>query len=125
VVAATAEGAEVTGQRFADNDAQAAQRRADTAGENTERNRRHLRDLSPDGEVGSDDVRSWDAATAGRDGTAEARDQAARMHDSAASMHDRAVHLGIGDSDEHRRSAARHRQAAVSHRPPAPDGEQG
>ncbi len=37
-------------EQRANNGAQAAQRRADTAGENTERSRRHLRDLTPDGE---------------------------------------------------------------------------
>jgi hypothetical protein len=113
----------VTEQRYADNGAQAAQRRADTAEENTERSRRHLRDLTPDGEFSSDDERAWGAATADSSGTAQARDQAARMHESAATMHDQAVRLGIGDSDEHRRSAARHREAAVSHRPPTPDDE--
>lgn len=90
--------------------AQAAQRRADTAGENSERGRRQLRDLEPGGARGGPD-------TARPAGTEHARDQAARMHDSAASMHDEAVRLGIGDSDEHRRSAARHREAADSHRP--------
>jgi hypothetical protein len=110
-------GLDVTEQRFADNGAQAAQRRADTAGENTERNRRQLRDMTPDGELSSDDERSWSAATGEQGGTAQARDRAARMHESAATMHDQAVRLGIGDSEEHRRSAARHRQAAESHRP--------
>jgi hypothetical protein len=108
----------VTEQRFAHTGAQAAQRRADAAGENTERSRRHLRDMTPDGEFSSDDERAWGAAGAGSGGTAQVRDQAARMHDSAATMHEQAVRLGIGDSDEHRRSAARHREAAESHRPP-------
>jgi hypothetical protein len=110
----------MTEQRFADNAAQAAQRRADIAGENLQRNRQHLRDLTPEGEISTDDERIWGASTGGQDGTAQARDRAARMHESAATMHDRAVRLGIGDSDEHRRSAARHREAAVSHRPPDP-----
>jgi hypothetical protein len=100
-------GAEVTEQSIA---AQAAQRRADAAGENTERGRRHLRDLEPGSDRGGLD-------SARPAGTEHARDQAARMHDSAASMHDEAVRLGIGDSDEHRRSAARHREAADAHRP--------
>ena len=113
----------MTEQRFADNGAQAAQRRADAAGENTERNRRLLRDLTPEGEFSSDDERAWGAATAEQIDTAHARDQAVRMHESAATMHDRAVRLGIGDSEEHRRSAARHREAASSHRlqPPHTD----
>jgi hypothetical protein len=114
-------GGWVTEQRFADNGAQAAQRRADTAGENTERNRQHLRDLTPDGEFSTDAERAWSAASAGAGNAPEARDQAVRMHESAATMHDEAVRLGIGDSDEHRRSAARHREAAESHRLPAPE----
>jgi hypothetical protein len=108
-------------QGLSDDGAQAAQRRADTAGANSERNRRWLRDLMPD--TGTEEY-GWGAPPAAgdrdQDGTAEARDQAARMHDNAATMHERAVRLGIGDSDEHRRSAARHRDAATSHRPPAP-----
>ncbi len=111
-------------EQRANNGAQAAQRRADTAGENTERSRRHLRDLTPDGEYSSDDERAWSAASAGAGNVPEARDQAVRMHESAATMHDQAVRLGIGDSEEHRRSAARHREAAESHRTRAPGPEQ-
>jgi hypothetical protein len=101
--------------------AQAAQRRAENAGANSERNRQWLRELMP--EAGTDE-HGWgvpaSAEDRDRDGTAQARDQAARMHENAATMHERAVNLGIGDSDEHRRSAARHRDAATSHRSPAP-----
>lgn len=112
--------------------AQAAQRRADSAGANTDRNRQWLRypagdqsdarqsestaEPSPERRDGQE--RAGGRAGSGpADGTAHARDQAARMHDNAASLHDEAVRLGIGDSDEHRRSAARHREAATSHRP--------
>jgi hypothetical protein len=98
----TVKGAALT-QGRSDDGAQAAQRRAESAGAHSERNRRRLR----------------------ADGTAQARDQAARMHDNAATMHERAVTLGIGDSDEHRRSAARHRDAATSHRPPVPPSGDG
>jgi hypothetical protein len=108
----------LTQGRSADDGAHAAQRRADTSGANTERRRQWLRDLTPDDSAGGDAERGWTAASSAADGTAQARDQAARMHDNAASMHDEAVRLGIGDSEEHRRSAARHREAATSHRPP-------
>ena len=104
--------------RPADDGAQAAQRRADAAGTNTERNRQWLRNPPAGDETDVPGGPAWNAASSARDGTAQARDQAARMHDNAASMHDEAVRLGIGDSDEHRRSAARHRHAATSHRPP-------
>jgi hypothetical protein len=108
--------------RSPEDGAQAAQRRADAAGAHTERDRQW-----PRGRAGDDqaDERVWSAAGPSPDGTAHARDQAARMHDNAASLHEEAVRLGIGDSDEHRRSAARHREAATSHRPAGrrlPDG---
>lgn len=131
--------AAVAQDRSTGDGAQAAQRRADSAGANTERNRQWLRypaaddpsderqPESPSGPAperrdrrGQDRAggRPWaDTGSRPADGTAYARDQAARMHDSAASLHDEAVRLGIGDSDEHRRSAARHREAATSHRP--------
>lgn len=107
-------------QGRADDGAQAAQRRADTAGANSERNRQRLRELTPDTDS-QQHAREAPFGTGDHDRTAHARDQAARMHDNAATMHEQAVRLGIGDSDEHRRSAARHRDAATSHRPAAPD----
>jgi hypothetical protein len=116
-------GAELGQGRSAEDGAQAAQRRADAAGAQSERDPRRPRDRAADEQA---DERAWTAAGWSRDGTARARDQAARMHDSAASLHDEAVRLGIGDSDEHRRSAARHREAATSHRPGThrtPDGD--
>lgn len=104
--------------RSGDDGAEAAQRRADAAVANTERNRHLLRPSPPDDrpDDGLAD-RPWSALPCAQDGTAQARDRAARMHDNAASMHDEAVRLGIGDSEDHRRIAARHREAATSHRP--------
>jgi hypothetical protein len=108
----------VTQGRSADDGAGAAQRRADASGANSERRRQWLRELTPDPQPGDPDGPARQTGGPSDDGTAQARGQAARMHDNAASMHDEAVRLGIGDSDEHRRSAARHREAATSHRPP-------
>ena len=112
----------MTQGRSADDGAHAAQRRADVSVANSERRRQWLRELTPERgpeQTTDPDEPAWSAGKS--DGTAQARDQAARMHDNAASMHEEAVRLGIGDSEEHRRSAARHRRAATSHRPPLAD----